>query len=96
MVGEKYIFRYVKDKHGQRRGIVVAVDKDKIGWSLCHTQYVEFDYVEKLDTFDKNFGLNIALARAVSPKRENVESSVPNSIRPIYEDMKERAKRYFK
>ena len=54
----RYIFRYVKDKHGQRRGIIVAVDKNKIGWSLCHTQFSDaFDYVEKLDTFDKEFGL---------------------------------------
>lgn len=32
--GKKYLVNYVYDKYGFRKGVVVALDKDHIGWSV--------------------------------------------------------------
>lgn len=49
------IVQYVRDQERKPFGCLVAIDKNKIGWSLCNT---------KLDTFSKDFGKQIAIRRA--------------------------------
>ena len=49
------IYSYVRDKDRRKIGVVVAVAKNALGWSLCH---------KGLDKFDKEFGLKIAVGRA--------------------------------
>lgn len=54
----KSICMYVREKKsGKRLGIVVAVGKDKVGWSKCAEN----------DTFDKNVGISIALTGLEHP-----------------------------
>jgi hypothetical protein len=53
-----YLIEYVRDEEGIPFGCVVAIDKDRIGWSICHTK----------DKFDKTRGKEIAFERA----RKNV------------------------
>jgi hypothetical protein len=48
------LIEYVKDDKGKLIGCVAAVDKDKLGWSICHT----------LDGFNKKRGRTIAIERA--------------------------------
>ena len=76
------LLQYVKDKKGNRRGVVFAVGKDCVGWSLCC----------KRDRFDVNFGVEIADGRAT--KGSSVP--IPNIVRPYLEKMKDRANRYYK
>ena len=50
------LVKYVKDKRGQRVGVVVAIAKDRIGWSKCN--------FSKGDQFNKEWGKMIAKRRA--------------------------------
>jgi len=86
--GKKVLVKYVRfcDKP---IGVVVALDKDKIGWSQCCPR----------DKFDKKRGLEIAIGRA--KKGSNVHPAIRSSwdydiIGETIKEMKERAKRYFK
>lgn len=48
------LIEYLRNKKGNRIGVVVAIDKNTVGWSLCNS----------LDQFDRDKGLYIAIARA--------------------------------
>ena len=50
------LVKYVKDKRGQRVGVVVAIAKDRIGWSKCN--------FSRGDKFNKEWGKMIAKKRA--------------------------------
>lgn len=52
----KYIREYtgIKGRKGRPFGVVVALSKTKLGWSLCH----------KKDRWNKKLGLRIAIQRA--------------------------------
>ena len=78
----KGIYEYVKDKHGHRRGVVYAVGKGEVGWSLCN----------HLDRFNRDLGIKIAQGRAIN----GFKDEIPNEVRYTYEKMKDRAKRYYK
>lgn len=67
--GVDELVEYVKDKHGHRRGVMVAwkihdtddrgdiIPKFYFGWSLCH---------KRLDKFNRDTGLFLARGRALS------------------------------
>jgi hypothetical protein len=78
------IYEYIKDKHGHRRGVIVATDRHNIGWSLCN--------LKQGDKFDRRTGLDLAVRRAASDMLEPIPSSVKNP----FKRMKKRAKRYYK
>ena len=78
------IYEYVRDRNGHPLGVVCALGKKDIGWSLCN----------KKDRFNKDFGLKIASARAVRSRIKRKD--IPRRIIPILEKMEERAKRYYK
>lgn len=50
------LLKYVKNRKGQRIGVVLAIGKDKIGWSKCNFSMG--------DKFDREKGRDIALGRA--------------------------------
>ncbi len=84
------LIRYIRDRHYNKIGVVVALDKDRIGWSLCHTSMG--------DKFDRAKGLAIATGRAEHRPVGiiNVLSKdIPQSIRGDILTMIGRADRYF-
>ena len=84
------LIRYIRDRKNRKVGVVVAIDADRVGWSMCHTTAG--------DTFDREKGLAIAIGRAEHRPVSiiNVLSGyVPSSIRMELLSMLERAGRYF-
>jgi hypothetical protein len=90
------LIQYIRDpKTRQRRGVVVAVARETdfgVGWSLCHTKRGG----KGLDRFDRDRGLQIALARATKYGRMWYQSKVPHSIYSDVDEMAARAGEYFK
>ena len=78
------IYEYVRDRNGHPLGVVVALGKKDVGWSLCN----------KKDKFDKEFGLMIAKGRAIKTKTKH--KFIPKTVLPYIHKMEDRAKRYFK
>jgi len=80
------IYKYVRDRHGNRVGVVVAFMSHKqgvkIGWSLC----------SPIDYFDKDIGINIARRRAESTNLFDVPPSIEDDVCKMID----RAGRYFK
>ncbi len=69
------LVEYVKNKQGHRVGVVVAISKDRIGWSRCKTKPSR-PRPNNLrlpnggfDTFDKEMALKIAIGRAKTMRR---------------------------
>ena len=78
------LVEYVKNERGQNIGVVVAVDKDIVGWSQCNI---------KKDTFDKARAILIAEARCLTgTKMKPVGSEIPEAL----ERMKFRSQHYYK
>ena len=75
------LITYIKNKKNERIGAVVAIDAEKIGWSLCC----------KKDRFDRDMALSIAFGRAHGSNAE-----LPREIKPVFNQMRERSRRYFK
>lgn len=86
--GPEAIVQVIK---GKKRGVVVAIAPGIIGWSLC----------SKKDSFDREKGIGIALGRALTAlamddnDREDFYMEVPDSLVDIFNDMIERAEKYF-
>lgn len=76
---------------GKIRGIVVAIDRNIIGWSLC----------DKKDKFDLEYGLSLALRRAQIAKglpprnRARFYQTIPTTMLPLFNSMDDRSERYF-
>ena len=76
---ESKFVQYIRDKHNNPRGIMVAVvDKPaktvKIGYSLCSPK----------DRFNKEFGLELACKRAevyFDQPPEKIESKLPHTVK---------------
>ena len=94
------IYQYIKNKKGQLIGCVVAVNRNKIGWSKCRTTYgIEkvngINYPVAPDKFDKKKALEIAVGRAkLNPVTDF--RTIPYSLISHVEDMFLRSERYFK
>ena len=80
-------------KHSENKiGVMVAIDSDTIGWSLC----------KKEDIFDKKVGLNIAIGRAMyvsdlSKEEKNIYyQNIPSSLKELFKKMTYRSHSYFK
>lgn len=81
-------YAYFKVVGGDPIGVIVAIDRDRIGWSLCN----------KKDTFDKQIGLRIALNRAefYGTNKSFLLEQIPDSIREEIIEMYTRSEKYFK
>ena len=81
---------YIRDKKGNPIGIIVAIDRLKIGWALCH----------KNDKWDKDVALKIARNRANDWNRDderiNKNRQFPESIKDQILKMAGRSGKYFK
>lgn len=77
----KFITKIVRNENGHPMGIIVALSKDKIGWSGRNQK----------DKWDADKGYKIALARATNGYRSNP----PKHIQSEIERMETRAAHYF-
>ena len=81
----QYIWSRGNKKSGRNKvGVVIAIDKNKVGWSLCN----------KTDKFDMNVAEILATARAKTGVSRSFD--VPNSVRKTYNAMVNRSNRYYK
>lgn len=89
------LVQYVRDRNGHPVGAVVAISVNQIGWSLTN----------KLDRWDREKALMIARRRAVATTKSggyrdsvllNGKGGVPHSVKCVFEEMCNRAWRYFK
>jgi hypothetical protein len=84
------LIRYIRNKKGQPRGVVVALrDNNEVcyGYSICNP----------IDPWNKHKGLKIAVARALAreyelPKAENTTKQIMEG----YVNLSKRAVNYFK
>lgn len=79
----KVLIQYKRRKNGHPMGVVVAIDANKIGWSMCH----------KDDKWDREKALHIATSRAIS---STSLTKVPHTMRELVNKMTEKSKIYFK
>lgn len=85
------IFQYVRNRRGQKVGVVVAVKVERsdkaplvgLGWSLCNP----------LDKFDPVRALDMAIGRA---NKFGGMDPVPRGVREDFEVIASRATKYFK
>ena len=87
---EHTLIRYIRNKKGQPRGVVVALrDNNEVcyGYSICNP----------IDPWNKHMGLKIAVARALAreyelPQAENTTKQIMEG----YVNLSKRAVNYFK
>lgn len=86
------LIKYYKNSH-KRKGVIIAIDKNVLGWSLCHSK----------DKFDRIKGLRIALSRATYLLNLDTASrdiycfeNLPQSLVKDYKEMRTRSFKYFK
>lgn len=89
---EHILIKYYR-VNNKLKGVVVALDKDIVGWSMCHPR----------DTFNKTRGLNIAISRASYLYQKLGSkgimyhySKVPKSLELDVDNMRTRSCKYFK
>jgi hypothetical protein len=83
------LVQFVRDRDGQPRGLVVATvidDKIRLGWSYVNTKAG--------DNFNKEKAYKIAFGRAEHRWGPNV--NMPHRVKKVYDNMTNRAVRYFK
>ena len=66
--------RYVRNDQNQKIGVVVALEKGKIGWSRC----------QEPDKFDKELGLLIAIGRAKKGSRKRIPDILLRTVVDSY------------
>lgn len=105
---DKPVFKFGR-KHGRTFAVIVAIDKNKVGWSQCNDRdHIEYDesgepiFFQKKDIFDKEKGIAIAKARAYECVIDDGQYGagkhvvVPFDLKPHLIEMTERSRRYFK
>ncbi len=79
-----HLVKYVRDNKNHRVGVVIALNRDQIGWSRCN----------KKDTFSKEWGKELAIIRATNEQDRPMR--VPQSMVVAMAEMTDRARRYYK
>jgi len=89
----RVIVKYKRNSRGEPVGVVVAIGRYALGWSLCNSW----------DVFNKKLGLSMALGRAITAGElgpvaadEYYVRNLPQSLRELFSDVHDRAKYYFK
>jgi len=87
------LVEYKRNSRKEPVGVVVAIGRHALGWSLCNA----------LDVFKKQQGLSMALGRALTagdlgPEASEVyyDENLPQSLRELKDKVHGRAKLYFK
>lgn len=83
---EKILIEYYRNENGIRQGVVVSTGKNIVGWSLCN----------KKDKFEKERGIQIALARANKISEGGTVKKTPFTLQPLVDKMLKRSSKYFK
>lgn len=90
LIDYKPLIQYIRDVNKKPIGVVVAVDRNKIGWSLCH----------KDDKWDREKALKIAIGRAWSIDCSDTLVKIPyrhfDNVSHIITKMLNRASIYYK
>lgn len=82
------LIEYIRDDYRNKIGVVVALDKNKVGWSVCKVANGQ-----QLDRFNKEFGLKVAIGRAEKQSTATIPSQYAyEAVQKMYE----RAERYYK
>ena len=76
------LVQYLRKENRVPVGVVVALDKEHFGWSLCN----------KHDIFDRKLGLKIATNRAMIGSHVQI----PFTLEEVYFNVYQRAQKYFK
>ncbi len=83
------LIKYIRDKKDAKVGVVVALDQEHIGYSLCNKSHG--------DKFDREKGLSIAIGRAEKNPITIINVlGVASSARTECLRMLDKARRYFK
>jgi len=80
---------YVRNENREPIGVIVALDRNLIGWSCKNPK----------DKWDKKKALKIAIGRALKVGLDhayNVLHNIPVHMIDPFEEMEKRAERYFK
>jgi hypothetical protein len=86
---ENMLIKYIRDRKWNKVGVVVALDQEHIGYSLCNVSHG--------DRFDKEKGLMIAVGRAEKHPISIINVlGVASSARTECLKMLDRAKRFYK
>lgn len=87
---DKVLVKYLRYEKGRNAGmpyaVIVAVERNKIGWAMCH----------KEDRFNKKKGKFIAIRRSFEGLTDETMAKVPHTIREEFFKMKSRSETYFK
>ena len=96
MIEKKVLIQYKRKSRRRPYGVVVAIDRNIIGWSICH----------KNDIFLKDIAVEIALERAYKLKSMNImdddeldsfyKKTIPESLVNLAITMLERSRSYYK
>ena len=77
------LIKYVRDRKNKPIGCVVAIDKDKLGWSLCNRR----------DKWNRKVAVELAKKRAIENHGIKI---IPITVVSEYKIMSNRARKYFK
>jgi hypothetical protein len=99
---------FVKDRRGRRVGVVVALSRDQIGWSKCNMNLDRYNEEFGMDVAIDRARKRPQLVAKLDPPSDygvylqnnfggrDWRCTMPSSVKPIFEKMKDRAARYFK
>lgn len=91
---QSMIFEYIKDKHGNKKGIFVAgIVQRRLSNDLPITEIaIGYSLTKKPDVFNKAKGMEIAIGRAESSR----VSKCPRSLEEKFFKFEKRCARYYK
>ncbi len=100
------LVEYVRNEHGRRIGVVVALDNHSIGWSAVREKEKRViiqkgrlqgcSAILPRDHFDKDRALEIAIGRANMAQTRPTKKVPPVAIQKVITKMQQRAAAYFK
>jgi 1,4-dihydroxy-2-naphthoyl-CoA synthase len=78
------LIRYVRNEQREKIGVVVALGKGKIGWSICYQGDPWDEDAPPADKFDKELGLKIAIGRAERGSRKRIPDAILRTMVESY------------
>jgi hypothetical protein len=86
------LVEYKRNSQGHPIGVVIAIQRNIVGWSLCN----KLDVYSKTKAFAYALG-KAAVAGALNKKdRKEFYKECPNSVKDLVKKMRNRSKAYFK
>ena len=85
------LLRYTRNESNQKIGLVVAVERGKVGWSRCWMGNEDDPFTPPPDQWNQELALKIALGRALKGSRKRIPDVMLRTIVESYQA----AERYF-